>query len=177
MTEKINQRNTLRKRTTEFKEKDVASKEISNKAINLEEYQQANSIFIYMSSHKEVDTKQIIDDALSKGKRVFVPVTKDIIYLSEIFANTKYIKGKYNIKEPSVIKEADIEPDIAFIPLVGFDKDKNRIGQGKGYYDRYLNGYKGKKIALAFSVQQTDKIFTEKCDIRMDMIITEENIF
>lgn len=177
MTEKINQRTYIRKSIADFEDKQSASEEIFNKVINLDQYKKADSIFIYLSTDREVNTDKIIKDAFQNGKRVFVPVTKDIIYLTEITESTIYINGKFGIREPAVFKKADIEPDIAIIPLVGFDKDRNRIGQGKGYYDRYLKEYSGIKIALAFSVQQTIKVITEKCDIKMDMIITEENIY
>lgn len=177
MTEKINQRADIRKRIDLFTKKTQASEEIYKKAIVLYEYKKAKNVFIYLSTDKEVNTAKIIEHAFSKGKRVFVPVTKDTMFFSEIFADTIYVKGKYNINQPKEEKKTDIEPDIIFIPLVGFDEEKNRLGQGKGYYDRYLRNCKAKKVALAFSIQQANRIFIEKCDIKMDMIITEEKIF
>lgn len=177
MTAKNIQRRMLKKQIEEFADKHKASQIISQKALELEDYKKAKSIFIYINTDDEVSTDKIIEDAFISGKRVFVPVTSDIMRLVEIFPNTHYKRGKYNIKEPVDFIEANIQPDIAFIPLVGFDKNKNRMGRGKGYYDRYLENYKGKKIALAFAVQQTDAILTEKCDIAMDMVITEEAIF
>ncbi len=177
MNDKINQRKKLRKRIESFSNKQEASKEIITKLFGLKEYQQAQSIFVYLNSHKEVNTDDLIKNALDSAKRVFVPITRDIMYLSEVFADTEFIDGRFGIREPRYANLADIQPEITIVPLVGFDNEKNRLGQGRGYYDRYLRNYCGKKIGLAFSVQQVEKVITNDCDVKVDIIITEEKMF
>ena len=66
------------------------------------------------------------------------------------------------------------------MPIVGFDKNFNRLGYGGGFYDRYFEKNskfkKIKKIGLAFSFQKINKIPTNKYDVKLDKIITEKTI-
>ena len=82
------------------------------------------------------------------------------------------------IPEPEKTKK--VYPDILFVPIVAFDKYKNRIGYGGGYYDRYIEKILKKKkcliIGLAFSNQKVDIIETNNYDKKMDIIITEKFI-
>ena len=73
-------------------------------------------------------------------------------------------------------------PDIIIVPLLAFDKDKFRLGYGKGYYDRYLNKYiKQYKdimtVGVAFSFQKHNKLPINKNDVKMDFILTEKGIY
>ena len=67
-----------------------------------------------------------------------------------------------------------VEPEWLLVPGVGFDKDGARLGRGKGFYDRYLEGKDVLRIGLAWSEQMVDKIPVEAHDSHMDFIITEE---
>lgn len=70
------------------------------------------------------------------------------------------------------------ENDCIIIPMLGFDsRCMMRLGYGKGYYDKFLSVTKGKRIGLAFSCQQFDKIPSDMHDIPMDIIITETGVF
>ena len=74
-----------------------------------------------------------------------------------------------------------IIPSTILVPLLAFDKKKNRIGYGKGFYDKYLNKYLNlhKKIltvGVAFSFQKYHKIPITKMDFQLDYIITEKGI-
>ena len=87
--------------------------------------------------------------------------------------------NKLGIPEP--IKSAkSIIPDLILIPLVGYDKNLNRLGYGGGYYDRYIEKNstikKIVKIGLAFSFQKTKKIPSNKFDKKIDRIVTEKKI-
>ena len=85
--------------------------------------------------------------------------------------------NKYGIPEP--ITNKIIYPDILLVPLVAYDENKNRIGYGGGFYDRYIKKIKKIKkvltIGVAFSYQKVKKIPIEKNDIKLDFIITEKN--
>ena len=82
--------------------------------------------------------------------------------------------NKYGIPEP--VSDVMKLPDILLVPLVAFDKDRNRIGYGGGFYDRYIKKLKIKKkiltIGLAYSFQKVKKIPFTKHDIQLDFIIT-----
>ena len=83
------------------------------------------------------------------------------------------------ILEP--IKSKKIIPDIVMVPLLAFDEYKNRLGYGKGFYDKYLNRYlrNNKKIitvGVAFSFQKYHKLPTTNQDYKLNYIITEKGI-
>jgi 5-formyltetrahydrofolate cyclo-ligase len=70
-----------------------------------------------------------------------------------------------------------IEPpnlDVIIVPLAAFDADKNRLGRGKGYYDKFLSKTSAIKIGAAYKAAEVAKINSEKHDVKMDMIITEK---
>ena len=78
--------------------------------------------------------------------------------------------GLYNIKEPvGDIHEEII--DLAIIPGIAFDKNNNRLGRGKGYYDKLLNKLNVYKIGIGYKCQIVDDIQTDKWDIKMEEVI------
>lgn len=84
--------------------------------------------------------------------------------------------GKFGVIEPLELAEV-ANPEIILVPLVAFDKNLNRIGYGKGFYDKYLSNFKGLKLGLAFELQLAKSIPTEPFDIKLDYIITEYKIY
>ena len=94
--------------------------------------------------------------------------------------NEILVLSKYGIPEP--IKTKKIVPNIILVPLLVFDKYKNRIGYGKGYYDKYLNKYlKIYKdiitVGVAFSFQKSHNLPVNEKDFRLNYILTEKGIF
>ena len=87
--------------------------------------------------------------------------------------------NKYGILEP--LKSKKIIPDIILVPLLAFDKNKNRLGYGKGFYDKYLKKMIKKKkiltVGVAFSFQKYHKLPTNNKDVKLDYILTEKGIF
>ena len=85
------------------------------------------------------------------------------------------------IAEPIVEKSQLIDPaevDIVICPIVAFDENKNRMGYGGGYYDRYLpQCKKALRIGIAFEAQRVDKVLTDRYDQTMDIIISEEKVY
>ena len=93
--------------------------------------------------------------------------------------NDILILNKYGVPEP--INSKKKIPSIILLPLIAFDKKKNRIGYGKGYYDRYLNKYlKSHKkiltIGIAFSFQKHHKLPVNNKDFKLDYILTEKGL-
>ena len=89
--------------------------------------------------------------------------------------------NKYGMLEPYNKKEISV-PNIMLIPLIAYDENKNRLGYGGGFYDRYLNEYlkKNKKIltiGVAFSFQKHHKIPSFNNDVKLKYILTEKGIF
>lgn len=92
--------------------------------------------------------------------------------------NEFFYVNNFGIPEP--LKSKKLLPNIILIPIVAFDKNLNRIGYGGGFYDRFINKMKKKKlikIGLAFSCQKVNRIETNKFDKKLDFIITEKNVY
>ena len=172
---------TLRKEYLEIRknilDKDIKSKLIFNKIVNTIEYQSANTIAIYKSLNSEVNTNKLIDYSLSIGKTIALPrVENNNLSFYKITDKTNLIKSNFGILEPpknqvNYLPKSRI--DLIIVPGICFDKKGNRIGFGKGYYDRYLMNTKMKKIGICFTQQLVDSIETEDNDMKMDLIITD----
>ena len=90
------------------------------------------------------------------------------------------VLNKFGIPEPKFCKATF--PDVLFVPLVGFDKKRYRIGYGGGYYDRTIkklkyNNPKIITIILAFNEQKVQKIIYNDFDQKLDYILTEKELF
>ena len=159
---------------------------IINKLKNTAEYINSNSIMVYMDFKNEVNTKVFIEEALKEGKSIIIPYTDmakvEIIPVQindlEDLAMCKF--GYLEPKREKIENPYDIKLiDLIVVPGVVFDKNKNRVGFGKGYYDRLLINKKpsAKAIAIAYEFQVLDEVPAQEHDIKMDMIITEENTY
>lgn len=178
MREKILQkRNQLTQK--ELQEK---SKIICGKLLSLESYKKSSTIFCFLSFGSEVDTWEIIKDALSKSKKVYVPYIdpkESRMHAVQINHSSTLIKNKFGIPEPvydpSVPDPLDF--DFAVVPGVAFDKNGFRIGYGKGYYDRFFqNCPVSCKTGIAFALQVVSSVPGEEHDIPVDIVITEEDL-
>jgi len=91
--------------------------------------------------------------------------------------NDALVPGPSRIPQPDFGAEA-VMPDVVFTPLVGFDAQLNRLGQGAGHYDRAFEQLQDAlKIGLAWSCQQVEALPVEPWDVPLDMIVTEQRIF
>lgn len=75
------------------------------------------------------------------------------------------------------IGSTTVEPDVLLVPGLGFTKEGVRLGRGAGYYDKYLEGYKGYKIGICYELQIQDELPFEDHDQKMDWVITDENLY
>lgn len=150
--------------------------------LSLDIYKLSKVVFIYMDFKNEVITSNLIRHMLSEKKRVVIPYTDTIstvLIPSEITKEDDMILNTFGYYEPKNISPVAIKDiDLVIVPGVIFDKNLNRIGFGKGYYDKILNQLKpsAKKLAVAHEFQVLEKIPTEEHDVKMDMIITEKSI-
>lgn len=159
------------------------SNAIMDKITSLDIYKHSKVVFIYMDFKNEVMTSNLIKRMLSEKKRVVIPYTDNIntvLIPSEITKESDLKQNSFGYFEPKSILPVNIEEiDLVIVPGVVFDKNLNRIGFGKGYYDKILNRLKpsAKKVALAHDFQVLEDIPAEEHDVKMDMIITEKNIY
>lgn len=135
-------------------------------------YQNASVVMIYMPINGESDVTGLLTD----DKIFLTPVTSgEDMYASRI---GKMCVGAFGIKEPEDKEPFDKNAiDVVFVPGVVFDKKGNRIGYGKGYYDRFLKDMTALKAGVCHSFQMHDIDECEEHDVKMDMIITEAGVW
>lgn len=164
-------------------EKEIMDNSIYNKLINLDLYKKAKSMFVYINFSNEIDTVKIINKALEDDKEVYIPkIYREDKSMRAIRLNSfsELERNFMGILEP--VKDSDyIEKeniDLIIVPGAVFDKSGNRIGYGGGYYDRFLSTIKEKKnkVVLAYDLQVINEIEPEIHDVKVDYIITENNL-
>lgn len=160
------------------------SKIITDKVLSSKEYNNADTLLIYVGIKGEVLTAEIIENALIDKKKVAAPridLNSDIMNFYEIRSSGCLEKASFGLLEPKDYcpLTENCEHTLMIAPGVAFDKEKNRLGYGKGYYDTYLNTHNHKYldiIALSHDFQILDGIPHNKYDAKMDKIITEKRI-
>lgn len=160
----------------DYAEIESLSEKVSRRIVLSERFRTCESVFIYVSVGKEVNTQHIIDYSFLTDKKVAVPVIRSGEMFFSSIESLKELKptGVYGIPEP--INPKRIYPDektLFLMPGVVFDVKGSRIGMGGGYYDRYLKTVNVLKTALAFELQITKEIIQEDFDIKVDEIVTE----
>ncbi|MEK6942231.1 MAG: phosphoribosylamine--glycine ligase [archaeon] len=156
------------------------SKAIREKLFELPEFKNAKNIFCYISFSSEVRTIEFIEKCAKLKKKVLVPVVdknSNEITPAEYPGFDRLKKGAYGIMEPAVAKEFPKEKiDLVIVPGIAFDENCNRIGFGKGYFDKFLAKLEPATptIALAFDLQIVARIPASEHDIKMKKIITEK---
>lgn len=135
----------------------------------------AKVVLMYHSLPDEVGTHEAIEKLIDAGKVVLLPVVVDdtTMELHQYTGSQNMHNGFFDIKEPSGNIFTDFTNiDVAVIPGMSFDEKGNRLGRGKGYYDRFLGKIsKTYKIGLCFPFQHFPKIPIDKNDIRMDEVL------
>lgn len=157
------------------------SKIISLRVIATKEYQSSKSIGAYYPIGSEVKTFDIIKHSIDNKKEVGLPRVIDSTkieffkIIEDSFEKIKFTKGKYGIFENSISSTCIDQMDLLIIPGIAFDLQGNRIGYGKGYYDRLLSSRKAKYIiGLAYEAQVINEIPNKDHDIPVNIIITEK---
>lgn len=136
-------------------------------------FQKAQTVLLYYSLPDEVHTHDFIQKWYNR-KRILLPVVvKDTLELYTYTGTDKMTIGAYGIKEPTEGKFNNLKDiDLAIIPGVAFDRRGNRLGRGKGYYDRLLPFLVGTyKLGICFPYQLLESVPTEDFDIRMNEVI------
>ncbi|MBQ2756561.1 MAG: 5-formyltetrahydrofolate cyclo-ligase [Oscillospiraceae bacterium] len=153
---------------------------ITSRLYSLRQYQNCDTLLIYVSIGSEVDTLDIITTALADGKRVAVPLS-----IPETRAMTFYYisspddlaPGTYGVPEPDPQKlEAaeNFSSCLCIVPALVYDIHGYRMGYGKGYYDRFLSKFPGYKLGLAFDECTCSHLPRGKFDTAVDLIVTDK---
>ena len=159
-------------------------------------WQDAETVLLFLSAPDEIETAPLLDLAFRQGKKVFLPIVEGEIarFFRIRSAGGPWHTGAFGIREPLIEDSAlpeefpsrsgEIrgEAVVLVTPGMAFDRRGNRMGHGKGYYDRFfamLDGLGQAYVAVAFCIEQQilPRVPTESWDKKMDAICTGAGIF
>ena len=160
-----------------------ASLLISNKALDIAIWEfDYYHIFLPIALKKEIDTVYLLSILQGRDKHVIIPKMKGDALLHFLLTdNTKFIPNKWGVPEP--VDGIEIPPakiDVVFVPLLAYDKNGNRVGYGKGYYDRFLQQCKPGVIKVGLSLFEPEENIADVLkeeDIPLDYCITPDKIY
>ena len=142
----------------------------------LQEFKTAKTILLYWSTSDELPTQSSIEK-WSIEKDIFLPsVASNELNIKEFTSTLKMKSGNLGIWEPDTLQNYTGNIDLIIVPGVAFDFNKNRLGRGKGFYDRFLLKTNALKIGVGFNFQLMSVIPTNENDIRMDKVFTSSKI-
>jgi len=185
--EKKELREKLLKRLLSLTDEEIKrrSTNVTEKLSSLSIYKESKNVMVYYPLRGEVDILEEIRKELG-NKRFCFPVTDLKEKRMRIFEikdlDKDFILGAYGIKEPNprTTKETDTgEIDLVIVPGLAFDRQKNRLGRGAGFYDRFLANISGstKKIGIAFNFQVLDDLPVNlSFDQKVDKVVSEDFI-
>jgi 5-formyltetrahydrofolate cyclo-ligase len=121
----------------------------------------ARVVASYEWMHSEVQTTELNAAIVAAGKQLIVPEVTGP-------ESMRFL----DFHDRSMVVDLAVA-DLIIVPAVGFDLKGNRIGNGRGYYDRSLSRVNGRKVCVVFDAQRLDSLFVESTDVTMDVVITE----
>jgi 5-formyltetrahydrofolate cyclo-ligase len=140
-------------------------------------------LFLTIEEQKEINTEYILQILAGKDKEIviskcdFATLGMTHFLLTD---NTKIKKNSYNVPEPvDGLEVPDAKIDVVFVPLLAYDKQGNRVGYGKGFYDNFLSKCKPEtiKIGLSFFPPEEKIEDVSANDVKLDFCVTPEGIF
>ncbi|MDR2222546.1 MAG: 5-formyltetrahydrofolate cyclo-ligase [Flavobacteriaceae bacterium] len=164
---------------------DDLSLDIANSSLQLPIWDKSNyHLFLSIESKKEVDTSYIMQILSGKDKNIIVSRTDFETNSMRHFLmtdNTTFKVSSYGIPEP--VDGFEVQPtqiDVVFVPLLAFDTKGNRIGYGKGFYDRFLQECKPDVVKIGISFFEAERedindVFEQ--DIPLDYCITPTQVY
>lgn len=167
------------RRSMSPEEKQAYDRNIAGRVVSLWQYKSCRLLLTYVSTPIEVDTIGIIRRALADGKRVAVPRCVPGTYNMEFY----YIRGLHDLEKGSF---GVLEPDparcekltnftdgLCLVPALCYDWKGFRLGYGKGYYDRFLNGFGGHIIGICYSGCICRKLPHGRFDRPVELLVTD----
>jgi 5-formyltetrahydrofolate cyclo-ligase len=166
---------------SEIEEKSLA---IANKLLQISIWDKTYyHLFLSIEEQKEINTEFILHILTGKNKEIVV-AKSDFTTLEMthylLTDNTKFKKNEYNIPEPIEGLEVPTNKiDVVFVPLLGFDIKGNRVGYGKGFYDKFLSKCNPETLKIGLSFFEAEVIIEDisENDIQLNYCVTPNNIF
>ena len=159
-------------------EKLKAAAEVFEQLENMAAFVLADNILLYHSLPDELSTHEFIERWHDR-KRFFLPRVNGIDLDILPYNESRLSLGAFHIEEPQGNNTVNLdEIEMIVVPGVAFDRSGNRVGRGKGYYDRLLAKSKAVKIGVGYDFQMVNEdIETEAHDIKVDIVITQSRTY
>ncbi len=156
----------------------AAAEAVANHIAHSDLWHSANKVALYLATDGELDPGPLTTRAREASKVLCLPAVlpgKDMEFrLWETGADLSM--NHYGIAEPA--EGAPMEPDLICLPLVGWSRSGARLGMGGGYYDRFLAKHPASTtIGLAHAMQELDSIPSERWDMMIDYVATEDGLW
>jgi len=172
-----------RRRAITGPDREIAARRVARLADGAGLLRPGRRIGLYLDMAEELPTRPLIDRARSRGCIIFLPRILSVRHSRMAFfeAGTRMRVGPFGILESAGGRRAKArDMDVVFLPLVGFDARGERMGMGRGFYDRFFAHRRRLHvwrrpllIGVAYSVQQVDALPVAAHDVRLDGIVTE----
>lgn len=157
-------------------EKMSAADEVFNQLEKTAAFLLADKILMYHSLPDELSTHRFLDKWNGR-KSFFLPRVNGVNLEILPYDESRLELGAFHIEEP--MGTNTVEPDeieLVVVPAVAYDKKGNRLGRGRGFYDRLLATTKATKIGIGYEFQIVDEIPVEPHDVKMDMIVSQKTV-
>lgn len=165
------------KNSTPQEERDSSSLAIQKTLLSMGVLEKPGTILLYHALPDEVNTELLLSTLSNRRggcKRIILPVVEGEYLILKEYIPEEMGNGYRNISEPTGNVQIDpSEIELAIIPGMAFDRCCNRMGRGKGFYDRLIPYLNCPKIGLGFDFQIVEQIPCEEFDKPLDMVITE----
>lgn len=139
-------------------------------------------LFLTIEEQKEINTEYILQILAGKDKEIVISKCNfEALSMTHFLLtdNTNIKKNSYNVPEPiDGLEVPDAKIDVVFVPLLAYDKQGNRVGYGKGFYDNFLNKCKPEtiKIGLSFFPPEEKIDDVSESDVKLDFCVTPEGV-
>lgn len=164
-------------------EKEKMDRRIFENFTALVSYRYADTLLMYYPKADEVNTLPIIEAALTAGKKVALPVCGEHGQMSYSYINSldDLEEGMFGIPAPKKSckefkKEDEHKSMIIVVPALAYDKKGYRLGYGKGYYDRYMEGFGAASVGLVYSQFVVDRLPVGRYDLATRLLVTEKGV-
>ncbi len=165
--------------TPEYKAK--SSRTIVRRLLAMPEYQEAQTVFCFVGTEREIDTRPILEDILSAGKALCVPLctVPGIMEPRQVTDLGQLSPGAFGVLEPPAGAPAvPVDAiDFAVLPCVTCNYQGHRLGHGGGYYDRFLSQFRGGTVLLCREQLIRQEIPVEPHDYPVPWVLTERGLY
>ena len=159
----------------------AASLSVCRALESLPELEGAKTLLVYAAAGSECDLRALYEALRARGARLAFPLAAEDGRMAAFVPTGPLVPGRFGIPEPDAESSLYLPPeglDAVLVPCVGFDAQGNRLGHGRGYYDRYLPLCpQAAAILTAFEAQRLDHVPREEHDLAFSVLVTEAGVF